>query len=65
MGIYNRDYMKRPSDDDEERAYGSDEKLEAFFSGFLRRHPRFFLYFGIGMAALVIGTIVLAKISNR
>jgi len=65
MGIYNRDYMKRPSDDDEERAYGSDEKLEAFFSGFLRRHPRFFLYFGIGLTVVVVAAIVLAKTSSK
>jgi hypothetical protein len=66
MGIQNRDYMKRPPDDDEDRrSSSSDSKLEAFLTGFLQRHPRFFLYVGIGLAVLVITAIVVAKLTTK
>ena len=65
MGIQNRDYMKRPSDDDERRASSSDSKLEALLSGFLQRHPRFFIYVGISLAVLVIAAIIVAKLTTR
>ena len=66
MGIENRDYMKRPSDDDDDRgAASSDSKLEAFLSGFLQRHPRFFLYVLIGLAVLVVAAIVVAKVTTK
>lgn len=61
MGIRGRDYMKRPSDDDSERASMPDAKLEEFFSTFFQKHPRFALYFGIAVATLVLAAIVLAK----
>ena len=66
MGIRNRDYMKRPPDDDEDsRASSSNSKLEAWLSGFLRRHPRFFLYVGIGLAVLVIVAITFSKLTTK
>ena len=66
MGILNRDYMKRPSDDnDDGRGSSSDSKLEAFLSGFLQRHPRFFLYVLIGLAVLVVVAVVLAKLTTK
>jgi hypothetical protein len=65
MGIRDRDYMKRPSDDDAERALSPDAKLEAFLSGFLGRHPRFFLVAGLVLAALVVLAIVVAKFAGR
>ncbi len=62
MGIQDRDYMKRPSDDDaDRRGSSSDSKLEDAISGFLRRNPRFFLYVGLGVGALVIAAIVVIK----
>lgn len=63
MGIRSRDYMKRPSDDDGERPSTPDAKFEAFLSGFLRRHPRFFLYLGIALAALILVALLVAKFS--
>jgi hypothetical protein len=65
MGIYNRDYMKRPSDDDHERASSPDARLEAFFSGFLQKHPRFFLYLGIGILVLAALALVVVKFSSK
>lgn len=61
MGIRNRDYMKRPSDGDDERASEPDARLEGFFSAFLEKHPKFFRYSGIALVAIFILTIVLAK----
>jgi len=63
MGIRSRDYMRRPSDDDGERPSPPDNKLEAFLSGFLQRHPRFFVYLGIALVALVVIALLVAKFS--
>ena len=63
MGIQSRDYMKRPSDDDGERSSTPDGKVEALLSGFLQRHPRFFIYLGIALVALIIITLLVAKFS--
>lgn len=54
MGILNRDYMKRPQDDDDRGSASSESKAEEFLSRFLRRHPRFLLCVGIGIAVLVV-----------
>ena len=64
MGIYNRDYMKRP-DDEREGASSPDARLEAFFSSFLQKHPRFFLYLGIGIVALFALAFVIIKFSGK
>lgn len=63
MGIQSRDYMKRPSEDPGETGSGADMKLEAVLGGFLRRHPRFLVYVGIGLVALIIIALVVAKFS--
>ena len=66
MGIQNRDYMKRPSDDDDDgRASSSDSKLEAWLAGFLRRHPRFFLYVGIALAVLIVVAVIVVKLTTK
>ena len=57
--------MKRPSDDDGQSASSADDKLEAFFSGFLRRHPRFFVYLGIALAVLIIVGLLIATLSDK
>jgi len=65
MGIQSRDYMKRrPDDDDGGRSSTPDGKLEDFLSGFLRRHPRFFLYVGIALAGLIVAGLLVAKFSG-
>lgn len=53
----------RPGRDDEPRGGSSpDERLEAFLGRFLARYPRFFLYLGLGLGALVVLGLVLAKV---
>jgi hypothetical protein len=70
MGIRDRDYMKRPSDDDDERdsegehGESPDSKAEEFLSRFLERNPRFLLYVGIGLGALVVVALAAAKFSG-
>jgi len=70
MGIENRDYMKQPPDEDGRRrsrpdvdgwqAATMEEKLEAF----LERHPRFFTWLTIGLAALVVGALVAVNLTS-
>jgi hypothetical protein len=57
--------MKRPSDDDARRASSPDAKLEAFLSGFLSRHPRFFIVAGVVFAVLVVLAILVAKFAAK
>jgi hypothetical protein len=60
MSIYDRDYMRRRSDGNDEPAGKRDASLDAFFNRFLAKHPRFFVRAGIALATLfVIGLIVL------
>ncbi len=59
--------MKRPSDDDGDppsRPSTPDSKFEAFLSGFLQKHPRFFVYLVIALAALIIVALLVAKFSG-
>ena len=63
MSIESRDYMKRPPDDDGRQPSTADGQLEAFLSGFLQRHPRFFLHLGIALGALILIALLIAKFS--
>ena len=65
MGIEDRDYMKRSPDEGDRFASSPDDKLGAFFSGFLERHPRFFVHLGIAFAVLVIVALVAAKLLGK
>jgi hypothetical protein len=65
MGIEDRDYMKRSPDEGDRFASSPDDKLEAFFSDFLERHPRFFVHLGIAFAVLVIVALVAAKLLGK
>ena len=56
MGLHERDYMKRPSDDDT-RSSSPDAKLEVFVSGFLSRHPRFFIVASVVLAFFFINAV--------
>jgi hypothetical protein len=54
--------MKRPSDDDgDQRPCSTDSKLEKFLSGFLQRHPRFFVHLTVAIILLVILSLLAAK----
>jgi len=65
MGIHDRDYMRRRPDDDSPRSGPADEKLEAFFSGFLARHPRLPMAIGITLVLLVVLAILLVKFAGK
>ena len=65
MGIQSRDYMKRPSGNDGHQPSTPDGKIEAFLSGFLQRHPRFFIFLGIALVVLVIAALLVAKLSAK
>jgi hypothetical protein len=62
MGLLDRDYMKRPPDDDAQHASSPDARLEAFLSGFLNRHPRFFPVAGVVLAALILAAILIGRL---
>jgi hypothetical protein len=64
MGIRDRDYMKRPSDDDGQSDSSSESKAEEFVSRFFRKHPRFVLYVGIGLGILIVIALIVAKFSG-
>lgn len=55
--------MKRPSDSDGRLPAAPDSNLENLLSGFLRKHPRFFVYLGAGLIVLIISALLLAKLS--
>lgn len=65
MGIQDRDYMKRRSEDDTPRVSAPDARLEAFFDGFLRRHPKFFLHAALVSVVLIAAAIAIAKLTSR
>ena len=65
MGIQDRDYMKRSPNDDGRNPSTSGIKLDAFLSGFLQRHPRFFVYVGLGLLVLIIVAVVMARLSSH
>jgi hypothetical protein len=66
MGLDDRDYMRRASNEEAEGASSSaDEKLEAFFSGFLSRHPRFLVVAGVVVAVAILLAILIAKMGGK
>jgi peptidoglycan/LPS O-acetylase OafA/YrhL len=62
MGIRDRDYMKRPDDGDARSSSGS--RLESYFDGFLRRHPRLFPGILVVLVVAILTAAVIAKISG-
>jgi hypothetical protein len=64
MGIRDRDYMKRPSDDDEPGASSPDSQAEDIAQRFFQKYPRFFLYFGLGLGILIVIALLIARFSG-
>jgi Mn2+/Fe2+ NRAMP family transporter len=64
MGIRDRDYMKRPSDDDEPGRSSPESRAEDIARRFFQKYPRFFLYFGIALAILIAIALVIAGFSG-
>ena len=65
MGLDDRDYMRRASNEEAQGASSSDEKLEAFFNGFLSRHPRFLMVAGVAVAVVILLAIVIAMMGGE
>ena len=57
--------MKRPSDEDPDRAASADSKAEDFLAMFFEKHPKFFLYFGIGLSVLIVVALAIVKLSGQ
>jgi hypothetical protein len=64
MSIRDRDYMKRPSDDDGPGGPSSDSKAEDIARRFFQKYPRFFLYFGLGLGILIVIALLIARFSG-
>ncbi len=66
MSIYDRDYMKRPADDDGtgDPSSSSDSKAEELAQRFFRKHPRFLLCCGVVIGILMVIALAVAKFSN-
>jgi hypothetical protein len=54
MALRDRDYMKRPSDDDGSRDVPAESKVEELAGRFLRKKPRLLLYLGVGFGVLLL-----------
>jgi hypothetical protein len=63
MGIRDRDYMKRRSDD-YDGGSSSGSKAEEIAERFLSKFPRLFLYCGIGLVILILIAFVVLKFSG-
>jgi hypothetical protein len=63
MGVQDRDYMKRSSAGAGEGNSSAD--AEEFVAGFLQKHPRFFVYLGIGIGALILISAAVVLLSGR
>jgi hypothetical protein len=53
---------RRPSEAN--RSGSADERAGEFLGRFFERHPRFFLYVGLGLGALALLALLLAKLTN-
>ena len=64
MGIRDRDYMKRPSDDDGYSDLSSDSKAEEIAQKILKKYSKLILYCGIGLGILVVVALIIAEFSG-
>ena len=64
MGVRDRDYMKRPSDDDEERSSSPESRAEEFAQRVLARSRKLFIIGGIVLAIVIIIALVMSKFSG-
>lgn len=63
MGIRDRDYMKRRSDDDDE-GLSMESKAEDIAQRFVNKLPQLLLYGGIGLVILILIALAVLKISR-
>jgi type II secretory pathway component PulM len=65
MSIKDRDYMKRPSDDDDERSSSPEStRAEEFAQRVLARSRKLLLIGGIVLGIVIIFALVMSKLSG-
>jgi len=64
MGVRDRDYMKRSSDDDDERSSSIESRAEEFAQRVLARSRTAFLIFGIVLGIVIVVALILSKLSG-
>ena len=64
MGIRDRDYMKRPSDDDDERSSSPESKAEEFAQRILARSRKLILIGGIALGILIVIALIMSRFSG-
>ena len=64
MGILDRDYMRRRSDDDARPKPSVEGNAEESVSQFLRKHPRFLLSVAIGLGVLCVIALIITTFSG-
>jgi len=64
MGIRDRDYMKRRSDDDPDGS-SPESKAEEIAQKLLNKFPQLLLYCGIGLVILILITLAILKIAEN
>jgi hypothetical protein len=64
MGIRDRDYMKRPSDDDGEGGSSSESRAEESAQRVLARSRKLILIGAITLGILIVIALVLARLSG-
>ena len=63
MGIRDRDYMQRPSDDDDERNSSLESRAEEMAQRILVRSRKAILIVGIALVILIVAGLIVAKFS--
>jgi len=64
MGVRDRDYMKRPSDDDDDRNSSVESRAEEFAQRVLARSRKLLLIGGIVLGIVIIIALVMSKLSG-
>jgi hypothetical protein len=64
MGIRDRDYMKRPSDGDDERGSSPEFRAEEFAQRILARTRKLLIVGGIVLGIVIIIALVMATFSG-
>ena len=64
MGLHDRDYMRSESGRCQNEARDTDEKVEAFLSGFLQKHRRKLVIAGVVLGILLAAGLAMTLMGN-
>jgi hypothetical protein len=62
VGIRDRDYMKRPSDDGQ--GASSNSKAEEIAQKILSKFPKILMLLGIGLLVIIVVALIILKLSG-